>query len=114
LRYTLPRWTLTAQAGIRFNDDGKIGGTELDGQTSSMFGVGAIVPLNDRFTLVGETRFESERFESHGSGTENDFRVLGGVNWHGLGRGMFRGAVAFGLADGAPDLQVIGGYAAEF
>jgi len=110
LRYTLPKWTLVAQAGLRFNEDGQIGGSELDGETSSVFGVGVLVPLNKKFTFVGETRFESERFDN----LDNDFRLLGGVNWHGLGRGMFRGALSFGLADAAPSFQIIAGYAAEF
>jgi len=114
LRYTLPKWTLVAQAGVRFNDDGQIGGEELDGKTSSGFGVGVLVPISKSFTFVGETRFESERFKSDGFSTGNDFRLLGGVNWHGLGRGMFRGALAFGLDDIAPDVQIIAGYAAEF
>ena len=60
--------------------------------------------------MVVETEYEGERFKSG----EPDFRVLGGINLHGVGRGMIRAAAAVGLDDGAPDAQIIVGYATEF
>ena len=45
---------------------------------------------------------------------DSDTRLLGGINWRLANRGMFRGAVALGLDDGAPDFQLLLGYAHEF
>ena len=83
---------------------------EVDGKTSPLVGAGMIFPQSDRVTFVAELTFEGERFE----GADSDVRVLGGLNWRLHNRGMVRGAVAFGLTDGAPDLQLIGGYAWTF
>ena len=43
-----------------------------------------------------------------------DFRALGGINLHGVGRGTDHAAATAGLDDGAPDAQIMVGYAAEF
>jgi len=110
LRYKLPRWVLSAHAGLRMNEDGQVMGANLDGQTSAQFGLGGLVPVAQRLTAVGEVWYESERFD----GADADFRVLGGVNWHAGERFTVRGAVGFGLDDGAPDAQLLGGFAARF
>jgi len=110
LRYRLKRMILSFNAGIRFNGDGKIFGIEVDGETSAMLGGAVIFPLADQITLVGEFDFETERID----GADDDFRLLGGLNWRLFNRGMLRGALGVGLSDGAPDWQLLIGYAANF
>ncbi len=110
VRQRLQRAIITGNLGFRFNDDGNVFGVDLQGKTSAFLGVGAIVPIADEVSFVGEARVESARFE----GGETDFRVLGGVNWRLTNRGMLRGAIAVGLTDGAPNAQFLAGYAANF
>jgi hypothetical protein len=111
LRYHLPRWTFSGHVGLRASGDAEfLGLPEFDGETSFQLGLGGIVPLSKSVTLLLETEYEGERFE----GGEPDFRALGGINLHGLGRGVIRAAVTAGLDDGAPDAQLLVGYAAEF
>ena len=111
LRYRLQRGIITAQGGLRLNGDGMfLGSPEVEGETSFALGFGFIYPTSNRVTLIGELKFEEERFEVGDPNT----RVLGGVNWRLANQGMFRGAVAFGLDDGAPDAQLIVGYAHHF
>lgn len=97
--------------GLRLNGDARfLGSGDLDGDPSILAGVGVIVPVSDRISVVGELDFEGKRFE----GGENDSRLLGGVNWRLENNATLRGSVAVGLADGAPDAQVLLGYAARF
>ncbi|MCP3981480.1 MAG: hypothetical protein GY716_19450 [bacterium] len=110
LRRQFNRVILSAHAGVQFNEDGQIGLVELEGETAPLGGVAVIWPTSDRLSLVGEATLRGERFE----GQDSDVRILAGVNWRRFKRGILRGAVAFGLDDGAPDLQVIAGYAANF
>jgi hypothetical protein len=110
MRYRWPELILAAHAGLRMTGDGRILGVDLDGQTSLLLGGGVIWPLSDEVTLVGELSYEGERFEE----TDTDARALGGLNWRPFNRGIVRGALAFGLSDGAPDLQLLAGYAAQF
>ncbi len=110
-RYPLPRLTLGGNIGLRFNGDAQpFGGPEQDGQTSAKLGGMVVAPLNESLNLVGELGYESERFD----GADDDVRALGGVNWRVFRRGTVRGAIGVGLSDGAPDLQLLVGYAAEF
>jgi hypothetical protein len=111
LRYRLPALTLSGHVGVRFNGEARLLGLEeRDGEVSPMVGLGIIVPAGDRIEIVGEADYEGERFD----GGEDDLRLLGGVNWSVFERGIVRGALAFGLTDGAPDFQAIVGYAAQF
>jgi hypothetical protein len=115
MRYRLPAAILCAHAGFRINGDGHIGephryGATLDGKTSFLLGAGAIFPLSDQVSLVGEANMETERWE----GVDSDVRLLFGVNWRPLNRGMIRAAVSAGLTDGAPDGRLILGYAYTF
>jgi hypothetical protein len=110
LRHQGERFVFTGNLGINGNGDGRIFGVPLNGETSFTAGAGVLIPTNRRLTFVGEARFESERF----SGFDSDTRLLGGINL-GVGEGgVFRAAIAFGLTDGAPDGQLIAGYAATF
>jgi hypothetical protein len=110
VRHRLTRMILSGNLGARMNGDGDYLGQDLEGDTSLFLGGGVIVPISDQVTLVAEGRIESERFE----GMDEDARILGGINWRALRRGMIRGAVAAGLADGAPDAQLLVGYAVRF
>ena len=110
MRYRMPEAILTAHLGFRMNGDGNIGEADLDGKTSALIGVGMIFPVSDQVGLVGEANMESERWE----GADSDFRVLVGVNWRPLNKGIFRGAVSVGLTDGAPDGRLQIGYAYTF
>jgi hypothetical protein len=109
-RQVLPKAILSGNAGVRFNDDGRIFGVELEGKTSGFAGLGVITPLSDRLSAIGEARYEAKRFE----GGDSDFSILAGINWRPENRGMVRVAIAFGLADGSPDAQLLAGYAVSF
>ncbi len=109
-RFRMDRAIIAAHAGIRMNGDGHFGGGTIDGKTSVALGAGAILPLSDQVSLVGELNVESERWQ----GADSDFRVLVGANWRPFARGMLRGAVVVGLTDGAPDAQLFAGYAYSF
>jgi hypothetical protein len=110
MRQRYERWILSAHAGVRVNGDGQIFGIPLDGELSPMIGFGLFYPHSDEVTFVVEGSFESERFD----GIDSDLRLLGGVNWRLSNRGILRSAVAVGLTDGAPDAQLLLGYAVNF
>ena len=111
IRRAYPEAIVSAHLGLRLNGDGSVlGSPELAGAPSSLAGVGVIAPRSDRLSVVGELDFEGKRFE----GGENDARLLGGVNWRLRNAATLRGALAVGLADGAPDMQATVGYAVRF
>ena len=101
---------LAGNLGVRLNEDGRIFGYEINGKISASLGVGVVWPVNRAISVVGEGRVESKRFE----GADTDARLLGGVNWTVARRSNLRGAVAIGLTDGAPDVQLIAGYVYAF
>ncbi len=109
-RRTLPNIIVTANAGVQLNEDGMIGGVEIEGETAPFLAGGVIFPVSDRLTLTGEAKFEGERFD----GADEDIRIVGGVNWRAAARGQVRIAIGIGLEDGAPDTQILGGYAYSF
>ncbi|MCH7780634.1 MAG: hypothetical protein IH848_07290 [Acidobacteria bacterium] len=111
LRHHGDRFVLAGNIGVEVNGDGQqFGNPSFNGETSFSAGVGILIPANDRLTFVGEVRLETERFAGLGS----DTRLLGGINLSvGQGR-VFRAALTLGLTDGAPDTQLIAGYAATF
>jgi hypothetical protein len=109
-RYSFDRWELTANAGLRFNEGVMIYGRPFDGEIAPSIGVGAVVPYNEKITIIGEFVWEGERFD----GFEADSRLLAGVNWKPLPYGMLRLAIGAGLADGAPDSQILAGYSFDF
>ncbi len=111
VRHRLNRAILTGNVGVRVNGDAQpFGGPDVDGETSPFLGAGVIVPLSDRVAFVGEGRWEDGRFD----GADSDARLLGGLNWRVSNVGQLRTAIAVGLDDGAPDGQVLVGYAAQF
>ena len=110
LRHRLNKLVITANAGLRITDDGQVQGFNLDGENSPFIAGGVILPLSDKVSFIGEADLEGERFD----GADEDTRILGGINWRVFNRGLFRGAVAIGLTDGAPDSQLLFGYAQSF
>ncbi len=110
MRHHGERLVFSGNIGVNRDGDGQLFGVSLNGETSFTAAAGVLVPSNDRVTFVGEARFQSERFD----GFDSDTRLLGGINL-GVGKsGVFRAALALGLTDGAPDGQLIAGYAAMF
>jgi hypothetical protein len=111
LRHKLPNATFTANVGVRLNNDGSLGpGNDIDGKTSASLGLGLILPLSQQLSFVGEMALETARFED----LDSDTRILAGVNWSPAKRGIFRGALGFGLTDGSPDFTLLAGYAYTF
>jgi hypothetical protein len=110
MRWRFESVVLAASVGVRFNESGTLGDTVLDGQTAGSASIAVIAPLGERVALVGEAVYEGERF----AGSDPDARLLGGVNWNLARMGMLRFAVAMGLADGAPDSQILAAYAFSF
>lgn len=118
MRHHLPNAIVTANAGFRINGDGQMGWDnsenkiELTGKSSASVGLGLLIPVSNELTLVSEAAIETERFEDRDDfKADADVRLLGGLNWRPINRGTFRAALAVGLADGAPDFQVLLGYA---
>lgn len=101
-RADLEAVTLVASLGARHNGDP--GPSLPAGKDSLLIGAGILMPASPRFTLSLEGTWESKRIE----GAKSDARLTVGVQTFGPDlRGGFRGAVAFPLNDGAPDLGVI-------
>lgn len=110
MRHRLPEAIVTGHVGARYNQDGRFLGVDLEAKNSFLAGVGVIFPLTDEISGIAEGKYESRRF----TGGDPDFRILGGINWHLDRRGVVRAAVALGLTDGAPDTQILAGYALQF
>jgi hypothetical protein len=110
MRRSFASWELTANAGLRFNEGVIVHGVPLKGEVAPSVGLGAVVPFNESITLVGEATWEGGRFDSF----DADSRLLAGVNWKIMRHGLLRLAVSGGLQDGAPDFQILAGYAFEF
>ncbi len=109
-RYSFPDFVVTANAGIRVNEDTRVFDTVLDGKVAPSLGLGLLYPANDNLVVVGEATYEGKRFD----GWEADARVLAGVNWKLLPYGVLRLAVSVGITDGAPDSQLLAGYSFDF
>ena len=110
MRWRFENVILAASVGVRFNENGEIAGVPLDGQVAGSASVAVIAPIGEGLALVGEAAYEGKRFD----GSDADARLLGGVNWKLARMGTLRLAVAMGLADGAPDSQILAAYAFSF
>jgi hypothetical protein len=110
MRRDFSRMTLSAHAGVRFNESGSLYGIPLEGSTAGSLGAAVIAPLGSKLAMVGEFVYEGERFE----GFDADTRLLAGVNWKPGDYGVLRFALALGLTDGAPDSQVLASWAFDF
>ena len=113
-RKAMDGFELVGHIGANFNGDGRIFGVDLDGKVSAELGAGLVFPMSEEFSLIAEAQVETEQYKDAGDIGDTDTRVLGGIDWKLGSHGMLRGAVAFGLTDGAPDTQLILGYAARF
>ena len=106
--------------GISLNGDGQFQTHELKGQTSFDLAFSAVFPLANQVSIVTEVTTQSPRFDKTNPspytsiGTETATQVLGGVNWRAFDRSMFRGSIAFGLTDGAPDFSAFVSYVYSF
>ncbi len=105
---------LTGHFGFRVNGDSTVDGNDLEGDTSIFLGGGVMFPIHERFSLSGELRVETERYDNDlGAVPHSDSAIdltVGGY-WYATKRSTVRGGVALGLEDGAPDWQFIAGYA---
>ncbi|MCP3980878.1 MAG: hypothetical protein GY716_16370 [bacterium] len=102
---------LTANLGVRFNEDGETeSGVPLSGEIAPAVGIGMTLPVWRNVALLFEGTYEGERFESF----DPDARVLVGMNWKPFDAGTFRLGFAAGVDDGAPDGQILVGYAFDF
>jgi hypothetical protein len=69
---------------------------------------------------VAEAQAQTARFDNTNPspnnliGAEAATQLLGGINWRAFGRGMLRGAIAFGLTEGAPDFSALMSYSYSF
>jgi hypothetical protein len=110
VRFDVGRFTVAVNAGVQFNEDATVPGGMLDGRVAGSIGGAALMEFNHELVGVGEVIYEGEPYE----GVDADARLLVGVNWKPLDQGLFRLAVGFGLTEGAPDGQLILGWAFEF
>ncbi len=127
VRKNLDEAYITGYFGFRNNGDATVGAdvfgndAKLEGDTSIFLGGGVMFPLNDRFALSGELRVETERYDYDGSGVEEKaVGTLGGESlidltaggyWYLSRKATLRAGIGIGLDDGAPDWQLIGGFA---
>lgn len=110
VRRSLGFGVLSAHAGIRLNEDGEIAGEKLDGRLAPAAGAALIAPVSGDVVLFVEVAVEGKRF----AGDELDARLLGGINWRLLELLTLRGGIGLGLADGAPDTQLLVGFSMDF
>ena len=78
---------------------------ETDHESSIQFGAGAILPLKEQLSLVGELNFMSE---------EEYILISGGLDYVLSMGGRVRGALGIGFDDGAPNFQLMGTYLHAF
>ena len=110
MRRSLPFGVLSAHAGIRLNENGEIAGVRQEGELAPAAGVALIAPVSGDVVLFVEAVVEGKRFV----GAELDARLLGGINWRLLELLTLRGGIGLGLADGAPDTQLLVGFSMDF
>jgi len=104
-------------AGIKFNQDATVLDSDLNGRNSAFFGGGYIWEAYENWVVSGEVTSESERFDDSDSPFSvgsSDFRLSGGIQFLGLAHQFLRGGLSVGLSDGAPDYELIFGYAYHF
>ncbi|MGQ9853073.1 MAG: hypothetical protein ACUVTG_06700 [Candidatus Oleimicrobiaceae bacterium] len=113
LRYALQNgMTITGNIGLLFFETTTF---EFDLQKGTLeektshesclnLGVGAIYPVSKLLHVVGELVLQSKY----------DYMLLSAGADYKVGNGRVRGSLGLGLDDGAPDLQLIAGYAISF
>ena len=102
--------SIIGSLGVRFNHDATMLDVRNRANTSTFLGGGYIwEPLED-LGVSGEVTVESERFKD----TSSDIRATAGAQWYGISHSVLRGGISIGLSDGAPDFELILGYAYTF
>jgi len=111
INYRLETMAFGGHLGVRLNGDGSFqnSGT-LHGKASIEMGLSAVFKLASQVSIIGEAQLETDRYDE----ADSTAQLLAGINWRAFNRGVFRGALAFGLSDGAPDYRVMLGYAYTF
>jgi len=110
VRRALPWGVVSGHVGLRLNEAGRIGGVRRDGEIAPGLGAALILPRTPNITVIVEAMVEGESFDGVGT----DARLLAGVNWRLREVVTLRFAAAAGLADGAPDSQLLVGYSVDF
>ncbi len=105
---------LVGHVGVNFNGDGRFLDADLEGKVSAVLGAGLIFRQTDTMSFVVEANLETKQYKDAGDFGDNDFSVLGGIDWRMGNNGMLRGSLALGLSDGAQDHRLSLGYAARF
>lgn len=114
-RYVLEGYVVTGNLGIRFNGDYERdlpngGRLEIPGEVSIFLGTGVLVPVSQAVTMTGEFNLETERLE----GSDSVALLTPGIDAL-MGETLhMRGGLGIGLTDGAPDIELILGLAADF
>jgi len=107
LRHDFGAWSLVGNAALRINQDPDLnlpaGVAGPEGETSVQLGGGLIVAMTQHFSGIAELSYETERIDHAGS----DFRVTLGAEYRKNESFAYRGAVATGSGDSAPDFQLI-------
>jgi hypothetical protein len=96
--------------GLASSSNGALMGQELEGRLALSSGLGVLVPLNERAGVLFEASHDGARFEH----LDDASMLLAGFNWQLQPGGKLRAALATGLADASPDLQLTAGYAFVF
>jgi len=110
VRYRMQNIVVGGHVGARLNGNGRFQGVPLEGKPSFELGGSVLFLLASQVSIVGEAQLETERFDHFDSAAQ----ILVGLNWMAFKRGMFRGAIAAGLTDAAPNYRVLVGYAYTF
>lgn len=107
LRHDFDSMSLVGNAALRINQDPDTnlppGVAGPEGETSVQLGGGLIFAITQRFSGVAEISYETERIDHAGS----DFRVTLGGDYRPSESVAYRGALATGSGDSAPDFELI-------
>ena len=99
-RRTHGRFAWIGNASIRLNGDARTPGGGA-GQTSGSLGGGVIYRISYSWSLLGEARYETRRYD----GGDVDFRIAPSLDFRPTENLALRLGFGFGLADGSPDRE---------
>ncbi|MEW5806845.1 MAG: transporter [Acidobacteriota bacterium] len=109
-RKSMKDFTIAGVFGFRLNRDATILEIDLDAKTSFILGGGIIYPFSDTLAFTGELNIETERYDD----MDADIRVTPGIQFNAFKNTVIRGGIGLGLADGAPDFEIIASYVYTF
>lgn len=112
VRKNLEQAYITGYFGIRSNQDATIFNSPvaLDGDTSIFLGGGVMFPINQVFSLSGELRVETERYDQ----ADSFIDLTVGAFWYTTKKTTLRSGLSLGLEDAAPDWELTVGFAWHF